>query len=200
MASSDANLLEQKKAFTWEKSSTPRGFCWYTNMAAVSLFWNTNMAAVTSCENALLHSVFYVPGERNPLHFLWFNPVNTGHPLSTSTFYGPISVRIDCSKETQFRLGSVQGMIFARVSVHCTKHARAGLMQAWENSQNFATLLLVSPRNVTSEEHAQKFHTDDVSLRRPGLCFWLVEAQPISIDSGTSSVWNFWACFSRGNK
>ena len=48
-----ANLLEQKKAFTWEKSSTPRGFTGYTNMAVVSLFRNTNMAAVTSCENAL---------------------------------------------------------------------------------------------------------------------------------------------------
>ena len=48
-----ANLLEHKRAFTWEKSATPRGFSGYTNMAAVSLFWNTNMAAVTSCENAL---------------------------------------------------------------------------------------------------------------------------------------------------
>ena len=42
MASIYANLLEQKKAFTWEKSSTPRGFSEYTNMAAVSLSWNTN--------------------------------------------------------------------------------------------------------------------------------------------------------------
>ena len=31
-----ANLLEQKKAFTWEKSSTPKGFSGYTNMAPVS--------------------------------------------------------------------------------------------------------------------------------------------------------------------
>ena len=46
-----ANLLEQKKAFTWEKSSTSTGLVWDTNMAAVSLFWDTNMAAVTSCEN-----------------------------------------------------------------------------------------------------------------------------------------------------
>ena len=52
MASIYTNLLEQKKAFTWEKSSTPRGFSLYTDMAAVSLFYNTNMAAVTSCENA----------------------------------------------------------------------------------------------------------------------------------------------------
>ena len=37
-----ANLLEQKKAFTEEKSSTPTG-----------LVWSTNVAAVTSCENAL---------------------------------------------------------------------------------------------------------------------------------------------------
>ena len=56
MASIYANLLEQKKAFTWEKSSTPRGFSGFINMAAVSLFWNTDRAAVTSCENALLSS------------------------------------------------------------------------------------------------------------------------------------------------
>ena len=48
MASIYANLLEQKKVFAFEKSSTPRGLVWNTNMAAVSLFWNTNMAAVTS--------------------------------------------------------------------------------------------------------------------------------------------------------
>ena len=53
VASIYANLLEQKKAFTREKSSTPRRFSGYTNMATVSLFWNTNMAAVTSFENAL---------------------------------------------------------------------------------------------------------------------------------------------------
>ena len=49
-----ANLLEQKKVFALEKSSTPTGLVWDTNMAAVSLFWETNMAAVTSCENTLL--------------------------------------------------------------------------------------------------------------------------------------------------
>ena len=77
MASIYANLLEKKKAFTWEKSSTPRGFSGCTNMAAVSLFWNTNMAAVTSCENALsryhgnVTSHFSSPQEmstRRPLH------------------------------------------------------------------------------------------------------------------------------------
>ena len=46
VASIYANLVGQKKAFTWEKTSTPRGFSGYNNMAAVSLFWNTNMAAV----------------------------------------------------------------------------------------------------------------------------------------------------------
>ena len=51
VASTYANLLEQKKAFTEEKSSNPTGFVWDTNMAAVSLFWDTNMAAMTSCEN-----------------------------------------------------------------------------------------------------------------------------------------------------
>ena len=53
LASIYANLLEQKKAFTGEKSSTPTGFAGYTNMATVSLFSNTNMAAMTSCENTL---------------------------------------------------------------------------------------------------------------------------------------------------
>ena len=51
VASIYANLLEQKKAFAYEKSSTPTGVVWDTNMAAVSLFWDTNMAAMTSCEN-----------------------------------------------------------------------------------------------------------------------------------------------------
>ena len=51
VASIYANLLEQKKAFALEKSSTPTGLVWDTNMAAVSLFWDTNMAAVTLCEN-----------------------------------------------------------------------------------------------------------------------------------------------------
>ena len=49
-----ANLYEQNKAFTEEKSSIPSGLSWYTNMAAVSLFWNTNMAAMSSCEYALI--------------------------------------------------------------------------------------------------------------------------------------------------
>ena len=40
MAGIYANLLEQKKTFPYEKSSTPTG-----------LVWDTNMAAVTSCEN-----------------------------------------------------------------------------------------------------------------------------------------------------
>ena len=53
VASIYANLLEKKKAFSREKSSTPRGFSGYTNMASLSLFWNTNMAAMMSCENAL---------------------------------------------------------------------------------------------------------------------------------------------------
>ena len=43
MVSIYANVLEQKKGFTQEKSSTPTGLVWNTNMAAVSLFWNTNI-------------------------------------------------------------------------------------------------------------------------------------------------------------
>jgi hypothetical protein len=48
VASSHANLLEQKKVFTPKKSSTPTGLVWDTNVAAVSWFWDTNMAAVKS--------------------------------------------------------------------------------------------------------------------------------------------------------
>ena len=44
MASIYANLLEQKGAFAYERSSTPTGLVWDTNMAAVLLFWNTHMA------------------------------------------------------------------------------------------------------------------------------------------------------------
>ena len=53
MVSMYANLLEQKKAFALERSSTPTGLVWDTSMAAISLFWDTNMAAVESCENTL---------------------------------------------------------------------------------------------------------------------------------------------------
>jgi len=46
--SSHANVLEQKKVFTQEKSSTPTGLVWYSNLAAISLLWDTtNMFAVT---------------------------------------------------------------------------------------------------------------------------------------------------------
>ena len=53
VASIYANSLEQKKAFTQEKSSTPTGLVWDTKMAVVSLFWDTNMASMTSCETFL---------------------------------------------------------------------------------------------------------------------------------------------------
>ena len=65
VASIYANLLEQKKAFTQEKSSTPTGLVWDTKMAVVSLFWDTNVAAMTSCETFLLslhvhHAFLYI--------------------------------------------------------------------------------------------------------------------------------------------
>ena len=54
---------------------------------------------------------------------------------------------------------------------------------------------------MTSEKRAQKFHSDDASLPRSGLCFWLVETnfprgttnQKHYPDLGndTSSAWNF---------
>ena len=55
MVSIYVNLLEQKKAFAQEKSSTPTGLVWDTNKVAVSLFWDTNMTAVTSRENTISH-------------------------------------------------------------------------------------------------------------------------------------------------
>ena len=51
VASSYANLSEQEKVSSSEKSSNPTGQAWLTNMAAVILFWNTNTADVTSCES-----------------------------------------------------------------------------------------------------------------------------------------------------
>ena len=56
VASIYTNLLE-KKAFAYEKSTTPRRLVWDTNAAAVSLFWDTSMAAMTSCENTLYAAV-----------------------------------------------------------------------------------------------------------------------------------------------
>ena len=55
MVSIYVNLLEQKKAFAQEKSSTPTRLVWDTNKVAVSLFWDTNMTAVTSRENTISH-------------------------------------------------------------------------------------------------------------------------------------------------
>ena len=46
---------------------------------------------------------------------------------------------------------------------------------ALENCRHLATPPLVS-RQMTSEKRAQKFLTDDAPLPRPGLCFWLTEA------------------------
>ena len=46
-------LMQQKKAFTSEKSPTPTGLVCETNIAAVLLFWDTNMVDLTSCQKAL---------------------------------------------------------------------------------------------------------------------------------------------------
>ena len=45
--------MQQKKAFTSEKSPTPTGLVCETNIAAVLLFWDTNMVDLTSCQKAL---------------------------------------------------------------------------------------------------------------------------------------------------
>ena len=44
---------------------------------------------------------------------------------------------------------------------------------AWENSR-YSRLQLWFSRELTSENRAQKFHTDDASLHRSGWCFWLL--------------------------
>ena len=69
------------------------------------------------------------------------------------------------------------------------------------------------PREMTSKKRAKKFHTDDMSLPRPGYSFWLVfphgefastnQKHCADLGSNTSSVWNFCArssiVISRGN-
>ena len=39
--------------------------------------------------------VFFVPGERKPLHSCNSTRLIYGHPVTTNTFYGPLSVRIN---------------------------------------------------------------------------------------------------------
>ena len=58
-------------------------------------------------------------------------------------------------------------------------HSKVSELRFWnkssvasENSWHFTT----PPREMTSENREQKFHTVDASLPRSGLCFWLVEA------------------------
>ena len=53
VASIYANLLEQKKSFAYEKSSTPTGLVWDIAWPPFHCFGKSNMAAVTSCENTL---------------------------------------------------------------------------------------------------------------------------------------------------
>ena len=74
MASIYANLLEQKKAFTWEKSSTPRGFSGYTNMAAVSLYgrydvmWKRSIYFRLSGSQSSLLLIYFRYGPSTWLH------------------------------------------------------------------------------------------------------------------------------------
>ena len=78
MASSYANLLEQKKVFTREKGSIP----------TVSLFWDTNMAAVMSFENALLTFMQYFLG------FLCVNYLSYLLKLSNENYLNPTSYEV----------------------------------------------------------------------------------------------------------
>ena len=75
---------------------------------------------------------------------------------------------------------------------------------AWENSQHFKMLPLVSCAMIP-EKRVQKFRTDDASLPRTGKCFWLVmphgkfaptnQKHYADLGSDASSVWNFCTCF-----
>ena len=51
MSSSDVNLLDRKKVFTYEKSSTPTELVGSTNMTAFLLIWGTDAAAVMSMDH-----------------------------------------------------------------------------------------------------------------------------------------------------
>ena len=84
---------------------------------------------------------------------------------------------------------------------------------AWENSQHFKMLPLVSCAMIP-EKRVQKFRTDDTSLPRTGKCFWLVmphgkfaptnQKHYADLGSDASSVWSFCTCFldliSQGNQ
>ena len=72
---------------------------------------------------------------------------------------------------------------------------------ALEKDQNFATPSLVSSREMTSEERAQKFHTDDVSVPGYGLVVTCGKFDSTNqmhngvLGNVASSVWNFSARF-----
>ena len=84
---------------------------------------------------------------------------------------------------------------------------------AWENSQHFKMLPLVSCAMIP-EKRVQKFRTDDASLPRTGKGFWLVmphgkfaptnQKHYADLGSDASSVWSFCTCFldliSQGNQ
>ena len=84
---------------------------------------------------------------------------------------------------------------------------------AWENSQHFKMLPLVSCAMIP-EKRVQKFRTDDASLPRTGKCFWLVmphgkfaptnQKHYADLGSDASWVWSFCTCFldliSQGNQ
>ena len=96
---------------------------------------------------------------------------------------------------------------------YAQKTTTGGSSTAWENSR-ISRRHGWFPCEMMSEERAQKFHTDDVSLPRSSRCFWLVMQRGKSastnqkhhLDQGSdrSSVWNFCTRFSdvisRGNQ
>ena len=62
MTSIYANLLEQKKAFTEEKSSTPTGLVWDTNMASMTSCESTESLVSSRCLQSKLILTFWCKG------------------------------------------------------------------------------------------------------------------------------------------
>ena len=96
----------------------------------------------------------------------------------------PLRLSSDLSLAITWR-NSARNSAFSRIVCVCK-------MVAWENSRYsvWETTAEIWP-TLTSEKRLQKFHTDDVSSPRSGLCFWLVVArgkllQPIR---STTQIW-----------
>ena len=46
-------------------------------------------------DTSSLRTVYFVPGQKKPFHFLYIQPAWYWHPVNTKTFFGPLSLRIN---------------------------------------------------------------------------------------------------------